>query len=224
MSTPADAVHGMLTVLFALLAAHALRHGVRSPGTALRDRVDHLLHFAMAAAMAAMPWGVGHSLSGRTTVALFTAAAVWFPLTALHRRTRDGAGRTTDGAGRTANGAADVLHRLPPAVGMAAMAWMLRTSHGGAAHSHETLADGVPAAHHTAALGHGADASATAAGITGLLTVYLLACALRSLTRPMPSLRSATDTAHRAAATDPYGHVRDGAMALGTAVMLLMPH
>ncbi|MEV6176749.1 hypothetical protein [Streptomyces sp. NPDC052015] len=40
----------------------------------------------------------------------------------------------------------------------------------------------------------------------------------------MPSLRSATDAAHRAAATDPYGHSREGAMALGTALMLLMPH
>jgi hypothetical protein len=60
--------------------------------------------------------------------------------------------------------------------------------------------------------------------VTGLLTVYLLACGMRSLTRPMPALRSATAAAHRAAAKDPYGHLRDGAMALGTAVMLLMPH
>nr|WP_234357150.1 hypothetical protein [Streptomyces sp. NBRC 110028] len=59
--------------------------------------------------------------------------------------------------------------------------------------------------------------------MTGLLAVYLLVCALRSLTRPMPWLRSAAAVAHRAAARDPYGYLRDGAMALGTAVMVLMP-
>ncbi|MFG2359761.1 DUF5134 domain-containing protein [Streptomyces sp. NPDC048521] len=210
MDTPVDVVHCMLTVLFALVAVHALRHGVRSPGTGRRDRVDHLLHAAMAVAMAAMPWSLGRSLSGRTMTVLFTTAALWFPLTALRRRTADSL--------------AALAGRLPPAAGMAAMAWMLRTSHGRAVPSHETLAGGVPATHHTVALGHAAGASVTAAVVTGLLTVYLLACGMRSLTRPMPSLRSATDAAHRAAATDPYGHLRDGAMALGTAVMLLMPH
>ncbi|MFC5199852.1 DUF5134 domain-containing protein [Streptomyces kaempferi] len=209
MDTPVDFVRVMLTVLFALAASHVLRHGVRSPGTG-RDRVDHLLHFVMAVAMAAMIWSPGRSLSGRTMTALFTAAALWFPLTALHHRTADTA--------------AAIAGRLRPAAGMAAMAWMLRTPHGRAVPSHETLAGGVPVAHHGAALGHTAGASATGVWVTGLLAVYLLGCAMRSLTRPMPSLRSATAAAHRAAATDPYGHVRVGAMALGTAVMVLMPH
>ncbi|MEV6176750.1 hypothetical protein [Streptomyces sp. NPDC052015] len=52
---------------------------------------------------------------------LFTAAAVWFPLTALHRRTAD------------------------TAAGMAAMAWMLRTPLARVAPSHETPTEGVPA-------------------------------------------------------------------------------
>lgn len=187
--TPAlDVVQCMLTVLFALVSLHALRHGLRSPGAGRRDRVDHLLHFVMAVSMAAMPWSPVGSLSGRTTAVLFTAAALWFPLTALHHRSAD-----TMSA---------LVRRLPPAVGMAAMAWMLRTPHGGAVASHDSPAGAV----------------------TTLLTVCLLACALRSLTRPMPSLRSATDAAHRAAAQHTYGHVRDGAMALGTAVMLLMSH
>ncbi|GHE98456.1 DUF5134 domain-containing protein [Streptomyces spiralis] len=209
MDTPVDVVHSMLTVLFSLVAAHALWHGVRSPGRGRRDRVDHLLHFAMSVAMAAMPWSLGRSLPGRTTTVLFTLAALWFPLTALRRR--------------TANRAAEIAGRLPPAAGMAAMAWMPRTHHGRAVPSHETLAGGVPAAHDTAAIGHATGAPVSAAGVTGLLTVYLLTCAIWSLTRPMPLLRS-TAAAHRAAATDPYGHVRDGAMALGTALMLLMPH
>lgn len=210
MDTPVYVVHVMLTVLFALVASHVLRHCLRSPGTGRRDRVDHLLHFVMAVAMAAMAWSGGRSLSGRTTTVLFTAAALWFPLTALHHRTADTA--------------AAIAGRLQPAAGMAAMAWMPRTPHGRAAPSHETLAGGVPVAHHGAALGHTAGASATGVWVTGLLAGYLLGCAMRSLTRPMPSLRSATAAAHRAAATDPYGHVRDGAMALGTAVMVLMPH
>ncbi|MFJ4624393.1 DUF5134 domain-containing protein [Streptomyces sp. NPDC088812] len=184
MSTPVDLVHLMLTVLFAVVAVHALWQGVRSRRTGRRDRVDHLLHCVMALAMAAMPWSLGHSLPGRTTAVLFTAAALWFPLTALSLRTAD-----TDTT-------AAIAARLPPAAGMAAMAWMLRAPHGRV----------VPV------------------GVTALLTAFLLACAVRSLTRPMPSLRIATAPAHRAAATDPYGHSRDGAMALGTALMLLMPH
>ncbi|MFG3297035.1 DUF5134 domain-containing protein [Streptomyces sp. NPDC048179] len=205
MDTPADVVNGMLTALFAVAASHALLQGVRSPGTGRRDRVDHLLHFAMAAAMTAMPWHLVRPPSGRALTVLFTAAALWFPLTALHHR--------------TAHTVTAIAGRLPPAAGMAAMAWMLHTGHGGGALPH-----GTPAAHHIAAAGRAAGTPAPAAVVTGLLTAYLLACAIRSFTRPMPALRSATDTAHRAAATDPYGHLRDGAMALGTAVMLLMPH
>ncbi|MFM9492745.1 DUF5134 domain-containing protein [Streptomyces galilaeus] len=248
--TPAlDAVHGMLTLLFTVVALHVLWHGVRSSGAGRRDRVDLFLHFAMAAAMAAMPWSLGRPLSGPATAVIFTAAALWFPLTAfrpvrpfqpsgpLRRRTATAgtaalfADRLPPAAGMAAmawmsrnppgGGFAD---RLPPAAGMAAMAWMSRNPPGGAASAPETLASGVQAAHHTAAHGHAAAASTTATLVTAVLTVYLLACAIRSLTRPMPALRTATDTAHRAAATDPYGHVRDGAMSLGTAVMLLLPH
>ncbi|MCW1099293.1 DUF5134 domain-containing protein [Streptomyces sp. RS2] len=209
--TPAlDAVHGMLTLLFAVVALHVLWHAVRSPGAGRRDRVDLVLHCAMAAAMAAMPWRLGPPLTGRAATVFFTAAALWFLLTP-HR-------------------AAVLADRLTPAVGMAAMAWMSRTPSGAvsvsaSASPQETVAAaGVPAAHHTAAHGHAADASTTATLVTVVLTVYLLGCALRSLTRPMPALRTSTDPAHRAAATDPFGYVRDGAMALGTAVMLLLPH
>ncbi|PPS85364.1 DUF5134 domain-containing protein [Streptomyces sp. MH60] len=202
--TPAlDAVHGMLTLLFAAVALHVLWHGVRSPGAVRRDRLDLLLHFTMAAAMASMPWSLGPPLPGRAATVFFTAATLWFLLTA-----------------RTAAVFAD---RLTPAVGMAAMAWMSRTPPGAAA-SETVAAASVPAAHHTAAHGHAAGASTTATLVTVGLTVYLLGCALRSLTRPMPALRTATGPAHRAAATDPYGYVRDGAMSLGTAVMLLLPH
>nr|WP_202557929.1 DUF5134 domain-containing protein [Streptomyces sp. SID5789] len=198
----------MLTLLFAVVALHVLWHAVRSPGAGRRDRVDLVLHCAMATAMAAMPWSFGPPLSGRAATVFFTAAALWFLLTA-----------------RTAVVSAD---RLTPAVGMAAMAWMSRPPSGtvpvSAAAQETVAAADVPVAHHTAAHGHAADASTTATLVTVVLTVYLLCRALRSLTHPMPALRTATDHAHRAAATNPYGHVRDGAMALGTAVMLLLPH
>ncbi|MFJ3671155.1 DUF5134 domain-containing protein [Streptomyces sp. NPDC090106] len=179
MATPVDVEHGLLTVVFSLVAAHALWQGARFPGDRRRDRVDHLLHGVMAAAMAAMPWSLGRVLSGRTAPLLFTAAALWFLLTALDRRTAH-----TPAAGA----------RLPSAAGMAAMAWMLSPFH-----------------HRNGA-------------VTVLLTSYLLACALRSLTRPMPSLRAVARRTPGAVAADVYGQTRHGAMALGTALMLLMPH
>ncbi|WP_308190685.1 DUF5134 domain-containing protein [Streptomyces sp. HPF1205] len=207
--TPVDVVRCMLTVLFASAALHALLHGARTPGMGRRDRVDHLLHFATAVVMAAMPWGLGRSLSGPTTTVLLMAGALWFPLTAVHRRTGESAA---------------MADRLPPAAGMAAMAWMLWTPHMWAVPSHETPAGSGPGAHHFATVDHAASVPATADVVTGLLTAYLLACGVRWL-NPMPHPTPAADTARRRAAThDPYGHLRDGAMALGTAVMLLMPH
>ncbi|MFK0119543.1 DUF5134 domain-containing protein [Streptomyces sp. NPDC090994] len=203
--TPADLVHVLLTVLFALVAAHALRQVLRPGGAGRRDRVDHLLHAGMAGGMAVMPWGLAHPLAGRTAVAVCAGAALWFLLSAPRRR--------------PAGTVAAVGARLPAAVGMVAMAWMLRAAPHGAAH--QTLAAGGPAAHHTAAAALPVPA---VTAVTAVLAVGLLLCGVRSLTRPMPALRSATDDAHRTAARDPYGHARDGAMALGTAVMLLMPH
>ncbi|WP_031517407.1 DUF5134 domain-containing protein [Streptomyces sp. NRRL F-5123] len=216
MDTPVDVVRWILTTLFALVALHALHaphawlRGARVPGTGRRDRVDHLLHAAMAVVMAAMPWNLGRSLSGPAMTILFAAAALWFPLTALHRRRADTV--------------AAIPARLLPAAGMAAMAWMPRMRHSQAVPSHETLAGSVPVLHHGAAIAHVTGGPATADLVTGLLAVFLLAGGLRSL-NPMPPRVSAVDTAQRAAATDDrYGHLRDGAMALGTAVMLLMPH
>lgn len=111
---------------------------------------------------------------------------------------------------------------MTPAVGMTATAWMSRTP-SGAVSASASPQETVAVAHHTVAHGHADDGSTAALLVTVVLTVYLLGCALGSLTRPMPALRAATDPVHRAAATDPCGYVRDGAMALGTAVMLL-PH
>jgi len=105
-----DAVHAMLTALFAAGTAHALGYGVLPRGSGWRHRVDHLLHAVMALAMTAMPWQPGRVLPAAAQTAFFVAAASWFPLTGL----RGSPGRRWQA----------VVRRLPHAAGMAAMAWM----------------------------------------------------------------------------------------------------
>ncbi|WP_399894373.1 DUF5134 domain-containing protein [Streptomyces sp. BBFR51] len=208
-----DTVYGMLTALFAGAAVHGLRQGVLSRSPGWRGRVDHLLHTAMALAMAVMPWSWGRALPESPQTVFFAAAALWFPVTA------------TAGRSRTYRPAA-VVERLPHAAGMAAMAWM---THSMAGSSHETLADGPPAAHHAAHPGHLAGQPESGEALGAVLALFLLACALWSLTRDLPVLRparhaTADDTGVLAAAGQPYGHFWDGTTALGTALMLLMPH
>ncbi|MFB6755093.1 MULTISPECIES: DUF5134 domain-containing protein [Streptomyces] len=202
-----DTVYGMLSVLFAAAAVHGLRRTVLSKGSAWRERLDHLLHTAMALAMAVMPWSWGRVLPEPPQTAFFAAAALWFLLSA--RDSRPGT----------------IARRLPHAAGMAAMAWM---SHSMAASSHETLAGGLSAAHHAAGSGHHAEETTAGDAVAATLALFLLAYALWSLTRDMPALRTprppgmhgtgASGTRH------PYAHFWEGSMALGTAVMLLMPH
>jgi hypothetical protein len=57
-----------------------------------------------------------------------------------------------------------------------------------------------------------------------MLVLYLLGCALRSLTREMPAPRCTADRRDSGTQRDPYGHFWDGSMALGTVIMLLMYH
>ncbi|MFJ9034019.1 DUF5134 domain-containing protein [Streptomyces sp. NPDC102274] len=213
MSVP-DVLYVMLTALFAAAALRGLRHGVLSPRSGWRSRIDHLLHAVMALAMAAMPWGWGLPETAQTT--FFAAAALWFPLTAVRRRHES---RLAATAGR-----------LPYAVGMAAMAWMVRMPHATAGPSTQTQAGGLPAAHQAPHLARSVGESRAGDVVTAALALCLLACALRSLTRDMPILRSTTETVDTADTVDlstpseSYRHFWDGFMALGTVVMLLMPH
>lgn len=205
-----DVVHGMLTALFTAGALRGLRHGILSPGSGWRSHIDHLLHAVMALAMAAMPWGrlpVGSMF--------FVAAALWFPLTAVRRRHES---RLTAIAGR-----------LPYAVGMAAMAWMVMP-HAREGASHQTQAKGLPSAHHGSDLAGPAGESSSADLVIAVLVLCLLTCALRSLTRAMLPVRAIEETVDTtdAVGTSTLGescrHFWDGSMALGTAIMLLMPH
>ncbi|WP_351228986.1 DUF5134 domain-containing protein [Streptomyces sp. NPDC002133] len=206
-----DVVYCLLTALFTATAVHGLRRGVMSRNTGWRGRGDHLLHAAMALVMAVMPWSWGRSLHHTAQAAFFAAAVLWFPLTAVCRHQESRLAAT--------------VRRLPYTAGMAAMAWMAWTAHTAASPSHEDLADTFPAAHHTTRLGHTAGPSAATEAITAVLALYLLACALWSLIRVMPPLRTPP---HPAAGPhtgqEPYGHFWDGSMALGTVIMLLMPH
>ncbi|MDT0469137.1 DUF5134 domain-containing protein [Streptomyces gibsoniae] len=201
----ADVVHWMLTALFAAGAVHALRDGVLARSSGWRSRVDHVLDIAMALAMAMMPWTSGYMLPRLPQTVFFAAAALWFPLTAVRRAQK--------------SGLVDIARRLPHAAGMAAMAWMTYLTAGS---SHETLAEGISSAHHTAHVGHSTGVKGGDL-VTGVLALYLLVCALRSLTRDMPPLCGASGTVDVATSMcGPYNHFWHGSMALGTAIMLLM--
>ncbi|MGK3940086.1 DUF5134 domain-containing protein [Streptomyces caeruleatus] len=206
MGTPVVLVHCLLTLLFVAVLLQGPARGVGSPGTGFGVRVDRLLAAAMAVSMAAMPWidvPAGHAA---VAGGVFTAGAVWFLLPVGRRET-----------GRTAA----TIHRLPHAAGMAAMAWMLRVPHTGTGPARAHLR---AAAHSTGPALLGTGVSPGGSAITLSLASCLLAYALWSLTRPMPALRSAVSAARRAAAATPARYVGEGAMALGTAVMLVMPH
>ena len=204
-----DFVHSMLTVLFAAAAVRALRQSVLTGTAGCRSRVDHLLHAVMALTMAVMPWSRGGALPALPQSVFFAAAALWFPLTAV-RSGQEGRLSAT-------------VSRLPYAVGMAAMTWM---SYRAAGHSHRTMADGVPTAHRAAVhVGRSMGESRAESVVTGVLALYLLTCSLHSLTRDMPTLRATTESAGNSTSLRGVcNRFWDGATAMGTLVMLLMPH
>ncbi|MEU9149493.1 DUF5134 domain-containing protein [Streptomyces sp. NPDC048417] len=204
----AEVVHYMLTALFAAAAVRALRQAVLTRTRACRSRVDHLLHAVMALAMAVMPWSWGGALPELPQSLFFATAALWFPLTAV----KCGQERRLSATAR----------RLPYAVGMAAMTWM---SYRAAGHAHQAVAEGVPTAHQAMRLSHFTGGSKADNIVTGVLALYLLTCSLRSLTRDMPTLRATAGTADNPTSLRSVcNRFWDGATAMGTAVMLLMPH
>jgi hypothetical protein len=206
-----DTVHCMLAALFTAAAVHGLHRVVASRDAGWRERVDHLLHTVMALAMAVMPWGWGGWWHHPAQVVFFLAAALWFPLTAV-RRQRGPLLRAVAG-------------RLPFTAGMAAMAWMAWQGYAVAGASHEVLAGGSTLAHPAGAGRHVAPTSDLAQTVTAALALILLASALAWLIRIMPDL--CADVASPPTDSDGdglYGRFWHGAMALGTAIMLFMPH
>ncbi|MFJ5643812.1 DUF5134 domain-containing protein [Streptomyces sp. NPDC093223] len=204
-------VHGMLTVLFTATAVHGVHRAVAPRRAGWRERGDRLLHAAMAITMAAMPWTHGAPLPHPAGTAFFTAAAVWFPVTAVRR----GHGSPVAALARS----------LPPATGMAAMVWMEWQRHAMTGAPHENLAGPPASPHHIGAPGHTAHLSPTAQTVTAALALCLLAYALSSLTRVLPGRHirpaPATGSIDRHAPYEPFW---DGSMALGTSIMLLLHH
>ncbi|MFJ5274775.1 DUF5134 domain-containing protein [Streptomyces sp. NPDC088358] len=197
-----DVIYCMLTPLFVAAAVHGLRHEVLSRRSGWRSRVDRLLHTAMALVMAVMPWlDLNRVLPGGAQTAFFAAAALWYPLTAV--------------SGLQESVPAAAARRLPYAIGMAAMGWMTRP---GAAEPHEALGGGPVTAHHS---GHPVGQMEAADTLTAVLALYLLAHALKLLTRDMPTLRTARSS-DISTDRELYGRFWEGTTALGTAVMLLL--
>ncbi|MEU3297593.1 DUF5134 domain-containing protein [Streptomyces longwoodensis] len=196
----------LLTVLFAIAAVHALGQLRRPKSLKTCARVDHVLHAVMGLAMVFMLWSRAGEAASMAMTFFFFAAGLWFPLTA---------------AGLWHGRVSTVAGRLPHALGMAAMVWMLHSPHEGAGSAHRHMAGG-----HSWARPLGVIAPVERAGplVSVVLAWCLLGCALWSLTRPMPGMRAAVTATRLAAAAEPFHYVRDGATALGTAVMLLLPH
>ncbi|GAA3736006.1 DUF5134 domain-containing protein [Streptomyces tremellae] len=192
----------LLTLVFAAVAGYAgwraavpVRAGGRRQDTT--ERVAHALHAVMAVAMAVMAWPWGMRLPAMPQIVFFALAGGWFPAVALVRARRTGLGR-------------GLLHALPHAVMMGAMAWMLAVmtagdvphSGGGAG----SMADmpgmdmSAPGATATMTL-HGTDGT-----VAAVLAAAFLALALRRLARGFDLARAAPrreraageDTADRA--------------------------
>ncbi|MEU3187717.1 DUF5134 domain-containing protein [Streptomyces sp. NPDC006923] len=204
------AVYCMLTALFAASAVHGLRGAVMPRGTGWRRRGDHLLHTAMALAMAVMPWHWGAWLHHPVQVAFFGSAALWFPLTALcrHQESRRAA----------------LVRGLPSTVGMAAMAWMLWAAHPASGPSHENFAAPPADSRHTVNPGHATHPASVTQTVSAVLALYLLACALWSLLRVMPTSRPHANSETPYDGHESYRRFWDGSMMLGTVIMLLFPH
>ncbi|MFJ9346509.1 DUF5134 domain-containing protein [Streptomyces sp. NPDC101237] len=204
-------VRVMLTVLFTAAAVRGVHRAVAFHRAGRRERGDRILHAAMAAAMAVMPWSHGSPLPHPAGTAFFAAAAVWFPVTAVRRDSR--------------SWGAALAGSLPATTGMAAMAWMEWQAHAMVGPPHEKLPGPPATAHHAGLPGHAAHLSPAVQTVTGALALCLLAYALSSLVRVLPGRHTRRGPAKGAIdRPEPYGPFWDGSTALGMSIMLLMPH
>ncbi|NGO73965.1 DUF5134 domain-containing protein [Streptomyces sp. SB3404] len=208
----------ILTLVFAALAGYAAWRAVRSPRWPAR--VSHALHAAMAVAMAVMVWPWGMQLAVGPQTALFTAAALWFPVAAS---------ACGDRAGR----AREALRSLPHAAAMAAMAWMVYAmdaamsggAHGSGGSGSGGAGGGEHAGHHGGSESGLATMSLTgpdARTAAGVLAAFFLACALWWLARGFDEARTAGPAPGAATARRAYDLLCHGVMAAGMAVMYVL--
>ncbi|MFJ9351059.1 DUF5134 domain-containing protein [Streptomyces sp. NPDC101237] len=213
----ASGLRWILTLVFALTAAHGILRGAR-PGLGLPERVDHALHAVMGLFMIAMVWPWGMDVPALPQVVVFTAGAVWFVSSAPFRAE----------GGFPPRKLPDTLFH---AVMMVAMAWMvavmdpsgMTAGQGGGGAGHSSMAgmdmSGGSGLSTMSLAGAGRKLAA------GLLALVLLAFALRWLARAFDAARAMPAggpepvVGVRADAVSPACH---GAMALGMAVMFAL--
>jgi hypothetical protein len=217
----APGLRWILTAALVALTFHALWRAVRTSGAA--ERVSHLLHAAMAAAMAAMCWPQGMEMPAVPQVIFFVAAALWFPAAAA------AGGQESGGGSRSQR----ILATLPHTAVMAGMAWMLHAMGQSMDGSEQASADmdhGAAGGHHSAAPADLASMSlhgATQQTVSGILAFVFLALSLWWLVRGLDGARkpvpvSAEPARARAVEHVPGDLLCHGVMALVMAVMFVL--
>jgi hypothetical protein len=210
--------NGLRWILTAVFVAPVLYGTWRicAPGSALGDRVDHVLHVVAGLLMIAMVWPWGMELSAGPQLVVLVTGAVWFMGSAPFR--------AATGSRATAS-----LAALPHVLMMLAMAWMVAvmgtsaavSGHGGGIDTHAVFSTHVPG-------GSGATLMRLAGTgprlMAGLLAVLLTAIGLRWLAasfgrvRPAPCGTSGSGRDGDGA----LAHACHAAMALGMAEMFVL--
>ncbi|MEU7088893.1 DUF5134 domain-containing protein [Streptomyces achromogenes] len=216
----ADGLRWILTLVFAVPVGYGLWR-LALPATNLAARVDHALHAAMGALMAAMAWPWGMDLPAVPQVVVFTAGALWFVAAAPFRagaRSRAGA----------------VMAAWPHALMTGAMAWMVAAmgssgamaGHGGAGGHHDMPGMDMSDGSGLASMSLAGTGPRTVAGLLALVLAVLgvvwLARAFdhARLRQPVVAAGAPVPVADAAfAALEPACHA---AMALGMAVMFVL--
>ncbi|MDT6983486.1 DUF5134 domain-containing protein [Streptomyces lusitanus] len=208
----ATGLRWILTVLFVVPALYTLWLAA-TPARTLANRVGHVLHAVMGAAMAAMAWPWGMDLPAGPQVVLFSVAALWFAAAAAFRLRG------------TYSLRAGLFAAVPHVVMMLAMAWMAAVMDGHAMSSGGGAGGGH---HHTS--GSGAASMMSLSGLgqqwtAGLLAAVLAAFGLVWLAQAfdqgrvtVPPVRGTTVLLPEKAA-EPACHA---AMAVGMAVMFVL--
>lgn len=212
----ASGLRWILTLVFALTAAHGILRGTK-PGVGVPERVDHALHAVMGLSMIAMVWPWGMDVPALPQVVVFAAGAVWFVSSAPFR---------ADGGSRPRKLLGALFHALM----MAAMAWMVSVMDSGGMSAGQTGGGaGQSMAGMDMAGGSGMSAmSLVGTGrkvAAGVLALILLGLALSWLARAFDAARAVPAggaeslVGVRADAWSPACH---GAMALGMALMFAL--
>lgn len=204
----ATGLRWILTALFLLPALFALR-ATAAPDRASADRVGHVLHAVMAAAMAAMVWPWGTDLPAGPQILVFSLGALWFAAAPRFRSPRPASPRE------------GLAAAVPHVVMMLAMAWMAAVMDG-----HATASGGPGGGHDMPGMDMSGGGAAVTMSLSGagqqgtavLLSVVLTAFGLLWLAQAFDRARVPA-TPLPAAVAEPLCHA---AMALGMALTFIL--